>query len=108
MSEGYNRIRYKISQMFHRWGILNEERRKSLIRFNNSLKSMLVPRPTRFLITAWDASTPVVHSATCIRGAETGSLLTPAAPSPTIDTTLSPVFRMALRRASPGAHADRL
>ena len=42
MSEGYNKIRYKISKMFHKWGILNEERRKSLIRFNNILKSMLV------------------------------------------------------------------
>ena len=48
MSEGYNRIRYKISQMFHKWGILNEERRKSLIRFNNSLKSMLVQQQNVF------------------------------------------------------------
>lgn len=48
MSEGYNRVRYKISQMFHRWGILNEERRKSLIRFNNSLKSMLVQQQNVF------------------------------------------------------------
>lgn len=37
----YNRIRYRLSQLFFRWGILNEERRKSIIRFNNSLKSML-------------------------------------------------------------------
>ncbi len=37
----YNRIRYKVSQMLFKWGILNEERRKSIIRFNNSLKSML-------------------------------------------------------------------
>ena len=34
--------------MFHRWGILNEERRKSLIRFNNSLKSMLVQQQNVF------------------------------------------------------------
>ena len=40
-SNCYNRIRFKISQMFFRWGILNEERRKSILRFNNSLKSML-------------------------------------------------------------------
>jgi len=40
-SSCYNRIRFKISQMFFRWGILNEERRKSILRFNNSLKSML-------------------------------------------------------------------
>ncbi len=40
-SNCYNRIRFKISKMFFRWGILNEERRKSILRFNNSLKSML-------------------------------------------------------------------
>lgn len=48
MSQGYNRIRYKLSRMFHKWGILNEERRKSLIRFNNSLKSMLVQQQNVF------------------------------------------------------------
>ncbi len=37
----YNRIRYRLSQLFFKWGILNEERRKSILRFNNSLKSML-------------------------------------------------------------------
>lgn len=37
----YNRIRFKLATMFTKWGILNEQRRKSLIRFNNSLKSML-------------------------------------------------------------------
>lgn len=47
-SERYNRIRYNISQTFHRWGILNEERRKSLIRFNNSLKSLLVQQQNIF------------------------------------------------------------
>lgn len=40
-SNRYNRIRFKLSQMFFKWGILNEQRRKSLIRFNNSIKSML-------------------------------------------------------------------
>ena len=48
MSEGYNKIRYKLSKMFYKWGILNEERRKSLIRFNNSLKSMLVQQKNVF------------------------------------------------------------
>ena len=48
MSEGYNKIRYKLSKMFYKWGILNEERRKSLIRFNNSLKSMLVQQQNVF------------------------------------------------------------
>lgn len=37
----YNRIRFRLSQIFSKWGILNEQRRKSLIRFSNSLKSML-------------------------------------------------------------------
>ena len=40
-SEGYNKLRNKLSQLLHKWGILNDERRKSIIRFNNSLKSML-------------------------------------------------------------------
>ncbi len=44
----YNRIRYKLSQMLFRWGILNEERRKSIIRFNNSLKSMLAQQQNVF------------------------------------------------------------
>ena len=48
MSEGYNKIRYKLSKMFYKWGILNEERRKSLIRINNSLKSMLVQQQNVF------------------------------------------------------------
>ena len=40
-SAGYNRFRFKVSRLLHKWGILNESRRKSLIRFNNSLKSIL-------------------------------------------------------------------
>lgn len=47
-SEGYNRLRYRISQKLHQWGVLNEERRKSLIRFNNSLKSMLAQQQNIF------------------------------------------------------------
>ena len=47
-SERYNKLRYKVSQKFHQWGILNEERRKSLIRFNNSLKSMLMQQQNIF------------------------------------------------------------
>lgn len=37
----YNRLRYKMSLMLLKWGILNDSRRKGLIRFNNSLKSLL-------------------------------------------------------------------
>ena len=47
-SEGYNRIRNKIAQQLNKWGILNEERRKSLIRFNNSLKSVLAQQQNIF------------------------------------------------------------
>lgn len=47
-SEGYNRFRFKASQLLHKWGILNDSRRKSLIRFNNSLKSMLTQQQNVF------------------------------------------------------------
>ena len=36
-----NRMRFKLSKMFEKWGLLNDKTRKSIIRFNNSLKSML-------------------------------------------------------------------
>ena len=47
-SESYNRFRFKVSQLLHKWGILNDSRRKSLIRFNNSLKSMLTQQHNVF------------------------------------------------------------
>ena len=47
-SERYNRIRNAIARKFYQWGILNDERRKSLIRFNNSLKSMLMQQQNIF------------------------------------------------------------
>lgn len=37
----YNKLRFLISQKLIRLGILNDERKKSIIRFNNSLKSLL-------------------------------------------------------------------
>lgn len=37
----YNKVRYKLSLQLLRLGILNDSRRKRLIRFNNSLKSLL-------------------------------------------------------------------
>ena len=40
-SESYNRFRFKMARLLENWGILNDKRRKSLIRFNNSLKSMI-------------------------------------------------------------------
>ncbi|MEG1838163.1 MAG: 1-deoxy-D-xylulose-5-phosphate synthase [Bacteroidaceae bacterium] len=47
-SNRYNRIRFNLSQLLMRWGILNEQRRKSLIRFNNSIKSMLAQQQNIF------------------------------------------------------------
>ena len=35
-SNKYNQLRFKMSKMLFKVGILNEERRKGLIRFNNS------------------------------------------------------------------------
>lgn len=40
-STTYNNLRNRASKRLYQWGILNDERRKSIIRFNNSLKSML-------------------------------------------------------------------
>ena len=39
-SNSYNQLRFRLSKLFFRMGLLNEERRKALIRFANSLKSM--------------------------------------------------------------------
>ena len=47
-SEGYNRFRFKAARLLEKWGILNDKRRKSLIRFNNSLKSMLTQQQNVF------------------------------------------------------------
>lgn len=37
----YNKLRFLMSQKLYKLGILNDERKKSIIRFNNSLKSLL-------------------------------------------------------------------
>lgn len=47
-SEGYNRFRFKTAQLLQKWGIMNEKHLKSLIRFNNSLKSMLAQQQNVF------------------------------------------------------------
>ena len=44
----YNELRYKFSQKLSQWGILNENRRKGLIRFNNSMKSLLTQQRNVF------------------------------------------------------------
>lgn len=40
-SPWYNRLRFKASQKLYHWGVLNDERKNSIIRFNNSLKSLI-------------------------------------------------------------------
>ena len=47
-SAHYNRMRFKLSRMFTNWGWLNEARRNAIIRFNNSLKSMLTHQQNIF------------------------------------------------------------
>ena len=44
----YNNIRHRIAGKLSDWGILTENRRKGLIRFNNSLKSLLARRQNMF------------------------------------------------------------
>lgn len=47
-SHSYNRLRFKASRILFKLGILNEERRKALIRFANSLKSMAAQQQNIF------------------------------------------------------------
>ncbi|MDD7272718.1 MAG: 1-deoxy-D-xylulose-5-phosphate synthase [Prevotella sp.] len=47
-NETYNRLRFKASQWLHEKGILNEQRRKGIIRLNNALKSALAQQQNLF------------------------------------------------------------
>lgn len=47
-SNRYNQLRFKMSKMLFKMGILNEDRRKALIRFSNSLKSMAAQQQNIF------------------------------------------------------------
>ncbi|MCD7722238.1 MAG: 1-deoxy-D-xylulose-5-phosphate synthase [Prevotellaceae bacterium] len=40
-SKAYNDLRHALAKQCYRWGILNDERAKQLLRFNNSVKSLL-------------------------------------------------------------------
>ena len=44
----YNRLRYKASLKLYEWGILNDQRKKGLLRFNNSMKSLLTNQQNIF------------------------------------------------------------
>ncbi|WP_294617402.1 1-deoxy-D-xylulose-5-phosphate synthase [uncultured Bacteroides sp.] len=47
-SNRYNQLRFKASKMLFRMGVLNEDRRKALIRFANSLKSIAAQQQNIF------------------------------------------------------------
>lgn len=47
-SNRYNQLRFKISKLLFKVGILNDARRKGLIRFNNSLKSLVAQQQNIF------------------------------------------------------------
>lgn len=40
-SHRYNKLRFRVSQRLTKWGWLNEDKRRTILRFNNSLKSLL-------------------------------------------------------------------
>lgn len=47
-SEGYNRFRNAMSKQMMKWGLLTDERKNAIIRFNNSLKSLLMQQQNIF------------------------------------------------------------
>ena len=47
-SKLYNYLRFRTSQHLFKWGILNESRRQKIIRFNNSLESLLTNQQNIF------------------------------------------------------------
>lgn len=47
-SNWYNRLRFRTAQKLSEWGILNESRRRSILRFNNSVKSLLANQQNIF------------------------------------------------------------
>lgn len=47
-SRTYNDLRYRLSQKLGQWGLLTDKRRKRIIRFNNSVKSLLTNQQNIF------------------------------------------------------------
>ena len=47
-SNWYNRLRLAVSNKLTDWGLLNDKRRRSILRFNNSLKSLLTNQQNIF------------------------------------------------------------
>ena len=44
----YNRLRFEVSQKLTQWGLLGEDRRRAILRFNNSVKSLLTNQQNIF------------------------------------------------------------
>lgn len=47
-SATYNSLRYRFARKLNEWGLLNDDRRKRVLRFNNALKSMLTNQQNVF------------------------------------------------------------
>jgi 1-deoxy-D-xylulose-5-phosphate synthase len=47
-NETYNRWRFKMARKLEKWGILTDKRRKGILRFNNSIKSLLSRQQNMF------------------------------------------------------------
>lgn len=47
-SPTYNKIRFKAAQQLYKWGILGDKGRKRILRFNNSLKSLIANQQNIF------------------------------------------------------------
>lgn len=47
-SSWYNRVRFRISRKLTQWGLLTESRRRAVLRFNNSVKSLLANQQNIF------------------------------------------------------------
>ena len=47
-SSWYNRLRFEVSQKLTQWGLLGEDRRRAILRFNNSVKSLLANQQNIF------------------------------------------------------------
>ncbi|MEG1729677.1 MAG: 1-deoxy-D-xylulose-5-phosphate synthase [Bacteroidaceae bacterium] len=44
----YNRVRFKVAQKLSSWGMLNDSRRNTILRFNNSVKALLTNQQNIF------------------------------------------------------------
>lgn len=47
-SKAYNDLRYKVFQLFKKWHLISDERKGALLRFNNSLKSLISKQQNLF------------------------------------------------------------